>query len=140
MPPEVGLLRNKPEPLDLCPSCGTQPFRSFLRGSVQRSRLWAPVAWLRAWWRGEEFEYCAVICSQCKDIVGYETPEVRGQTCWVYCPACRLELTASPRSFVRDTDGIVVYDCERCRLISKWDFTAPTPLLLQRGIVTGGPQ
>lgn len=51
------------------------------------------------------------------------------QTCFVYCPKCRNELTSST-SFVEDKDGIVKYKCYKCGNISFWDFIHyPVPYL-----------
>lgn len=50
-----------------CPSCDA-PFYPFLRGQVQR-RSWP----LWPFWKLRP--YCAVICSACKNIVGWETPD-----------------------------------------------------------------
>ena len=51
------------------------------------------------------------------------------QTCFVYCPKCRNELTSS-NSFVEDVDGIVKYKCDKCANISFWDFAHyPVPIL-----------
>ena len=73
MPPEATRLDGAPVTLASCPSCGATPLRPFMRGHVQRTPLEAPIAWLRAWWRGEPFHYCAVICSECQNIVGHES-------------------------------------------------------------------
>jgi len=66
MPAEFSLLMNQPEPLEECPRCKSKFFKSFLRGMVHRRRkryfLWG------AW------DYCAVICASCKEIVGWESP------------------------------------------------------------------
>ncbi len=51
--------------LQVCPSCGGEPFVHFLRGQVQRSRRWLGIF-------GFKRPYLAVICSFCKQIVGYE--------------------------------------------------------------------
>ena len=66
MPIESAVLRFKPEPLDACPSCGQRPFRSFMRGQVQRRRRFLWVLWRRP--------YCAVMCEGCKAIVAWEEP------------------------------------------------------------------
>lgn len=71
MTSECTQLRNQPVPFKDCPSCGA-PFVPFLRGTVQRSHL--SLARFLAWWRDERWCYCALICSKCKDIVGYEAP------------------------------------------------------------------
>lgn len=63
MPKEYSILLDLPESLDKCPNCGVDPFRSFLRGVVQRSKLF-----------GFRKRYCAVICDNCKEIVDYEDP------------------------------------------------------------------
>lgn len=70
MPIEAALLEGVPAPLAACPKCAARPFCPFLRGMVQRG-------WLRsvfsAWWSGEKrVRYCALICWNCKEIVGYE--------------------------------------------------------------------
>lgn len=64
MPIEYALLKDLPEPFEICPKCGSAPFESFLRGCVQR---W-PFKFLFWWPR----KYCCVICWKCKEIVGYE--------------------------------------------------------------------
>ena len=62
MPIEFRLLQGKSEPFDYCPKCH-EPFESFMRGQVQ------------SWWRKFlAIRYCAVICSNCKEIVGHEEP------------------------------------------------------------------
>jgi len=64
MPIEAAILYGQPSPLKECPKCHAAPFRPFLRGQVQRSKF----KWL-FWGRRP---YCALICRDCKDIVGYE--------------------------------------------------------------------
>jgi hypothetical protein len=56
-------------------------------------------------------------------------PSKRRQTCWVYCPKCRYELTASknPKCFWYDQHGLVWYRCERCSARSQFDFDMPAP-------------
>jgi hypothetical protein len=73
MPLECVILERSPVPISKCPRCGAAPFRPFLRGTVQR--LWRP--WWKFW--GSIRPYCAVICSDCKDIVGYENPWPEGE-------------------------------------------------------------
>ena len=47
----------------------------------------------------------------------------------VYCPRCGKELVNS-NSFVEDRDGIVKYECDRCGIVSFWDFAHyPFPVL-----------
>jgi hypothetical protein len=74
MPVEATLLRHRPEVFLTCTKCGFVPFQAFMRGQVQRTPLAAPFTFLRAWFRKEPFHYCAVICSACKAIVGWESP------------------------------------------------------------------
>lgn len=51
------------------------------------------------------------------------------QTCFVYCPRCRNELVSS-NSFIEDRDGIVKYKCDKCGIVSFWDFAHyPVPYL-----------
>lgn len=50
-----------PESLEYCPQCLAIPFRSFMRGQVTRFG-----------WFGFRRAIWAVICSNCKRIVGYE--------------------------------------------------------------------
>lgn len=60
MPVEAVVFEKRPEPLTTCPKCH-KPFRSFLRGFT-----------VSLWRRFFGLPYWAVICSECKDIVGYE--------------------------------------------------------------------
>jgi hypothetical protein len=72
MPVEYFLLKDEPEHYLRCPRCGAEPFKSFLRGCVQKqgaSRLFAKLV---AKLRKREVRYCAVICDSCKYIVGHE--------------------------------------------------------------------
>lgn len=51
--------------------CGARPFDPFLRGLIGRSH--------RTLWSWPPFKlrpYCALICWACKEIVGYEAPEL----------------------------------------------------------------
>ena len=67
MPIEYILLKNRKSPFQECPLCEAEPFTPFMRGMVQRHQ--------RRWWGlGAPQAYCAVICSNCKEIVGYEKP------------------------------------------------------------------
>lgn len=62
MPKEVDLLKSSPVFYSKCPKCWA-PFHTFMRGEVQ------------SWWRRFfDFPYCAVICLNCKNIVGWEHP------------------------------------------------------------------
>jgi hypothetical protein len=69
MPIEFSLLRNQPVLLASCPKCYATPFEPFLRGNVQRPKRWCYI--------GKKQDYCALICSSCKEIVGYESPSPR---------------------------------------------------------------
>ena len=54
------------------------------------------------------------------------------QTCWVWCPTCRNELTADDESLYHYEMGLVVYGCAECGTVSKWDLRdAPAPLLIE---------
>ncbi len=64
MPIEMMILESRPEIFLMCPECGASPFRSFLRGAVQRRKRWFIV--------GPRRKYCSIICSECKEIVGHE--------------------------------------------------------------------
>jgi len=67
MPKEYIMLENAPEYLNECPKCKHKPFKSFMRGQVQRSRY--------AFWPFiKRDKYCAVICNNCNNIVDYEDP------------------------------------------------------------------
>jgi hypothetical protein len=78
MPIEAALLRHEPEVFLSCPKCGNVPFRSLMRGQVQRTFLTEPISYtlalLRSAWTWTPFPYCAVICCDCGDIVGWEAP------------------------------------------------------------------
>jgi hypothetical protein len=66
MPIESAVLLYQPSPIERCPRCGVAPFEPFLRGQVQRGR-WSLL-------KLEIRPYCTLICSACKEIVGYEHP------------------------------------------------------------------
>lgn len=70
MPIECVLLANEPVPIKQCPACHHAPFEPFLRGEVQRSKY----TWFGIWPFAKKRDYCALICWQCKTIVGYESP------------------------------------------------------------------
>jgi len=69
MPVEVTLLDEQPIPFFECPNCGMIPFRAHIvRGLVQR--------WKRVWyWPFKIRPYCALICWDCGEIVGWEKPD-----------------------------------------------------------------
>lgn len=72
MPIECTLLDGQPCSLDDCPKCG-KPFRPFLRGEVQKSiDLFNPEWWKWLVGRPNNWRYCALICWECKEIVGHE--------------------------------------------------------------------
>jgi len=71
MPIEAALLRDAPYPKVRCPKCGHFPLEPFMRGIVQRSCFRLS---LRGPFLINPQPYCAIICSQCKEIVGYEAP------------------------------------------------------------------
>lgn len=64
MPIEFELLDKEPVLVGYCPKCGSTPFVPFLRGLVQRSK--------RFFFIGPKRPYCALICSRCKEVIGYE--------------------------------------------------------------------
>jgi hypothetical protein len=65
MPIEAPVLDGRPT-IEQCTFCGSSPFDPFLRGQVQRGK----------WdlWNLEIRPYCALICTSCKEIIGYEHP------------------------------------------------------------------
>jgi hypothetical protein len=67
MPIEYILLQGAPVSVNKCPACGAQPFEPFLRGMVQRGKK-------KYIFFGPKRDYCALICSSCKELVGYESP------------------------------------------------------------------
>lgn len=77
MPIEAAMLKDAKERVDHCPQCANRPFRSFLRGQVQRPRRFLGCLWRRP--------YCCIICNCCKTVVGYEDPLTsRTQPVWRY--------------------------------------------------------
>jgi formate dehydrogenase maturation protein FdhE len=66
MPVECVLLEDRPVPIAKCPKCGAEPFAPFIRGTIQRRKF--------RYFFFEEWPYCALICSTCKEIVDYESP------------------------------------------------------------------
>ncbi len=51
------------------------------------------------------------------------------QKTFIYCPNCHNELIKNG-TFIKNTD-LVYYKCSKCGEESKWDFDAPTPILIQ---------
>ena len=75
MPIEHTLLIAQPEPLEICPNCKRSPFRSdHMRGMVQKAIFSNAIEYLKRWWNKEIWRYCAIICNDCCEIVGYEAP------------------------------------------------------------------
>ncbi len=68
MPHECELLYSEPYHLNTCPLCCAS-FKPFLRGQIQR-RKYSFLGLLT----GKIRPYCALICSNCKEIVGHEDP------------------------------------------------------------------
>jgi hypothetical protein len=66
MPAEYLILKDRVAPIERCPQCGAYPFDCFMRGMVRNG--WRAF-WGRPCW--------CVICSTCKEIVGYEHPDPR---------------------------------------------------------------
>lgn len=63
MPKEFELLRRAPYAKEYCKNCG-QVNPEFMRGLVQST-----------WRRLLKMKYCAVICHNCKQIIGWEKPD-----------------------------------------------------------------
>lgn len=65
------LLKDQIYPKETCPKCYAtginRPEYQFLRGMVQRNKYFLGFLWKR--------KYCAVICFNCKEIIGWESPE-----------------------------------------------------------------
>lgn len=72
MPKETVHLEKIPVPLPYCPHCKANPFKPFARGQVHRSAMAHPLSWLKARLLGRPWPYCAVICGECHETVGYE--------------------------------------------------------------------
>jgi hypothetical protein len=73
MPVEAIALTMQALPLTRCHKCGAEPFKAFMRGEVQRS-WWKCLAGWKAFLTAGPFDYCAVICSNCKSVVAWERP------------------------------------------------------------------
>ena len=52
------------------------------------------------------------------------------QTTWAYCPRCHKDLVSSDSSVGITRDGLELFKCQTCSLISQWDFDAPVPILI----------
>ena len=63
MPIEYALLKDKPLAMGKCPKCEARD-PNFMRGLVQRPKRFLWIFWKRP--------YCAVICHECKEIIGWE--------------------------------------------------------------------
>lgn len=66
MPQESRDLYDLAGPFDVCPECFTVILEPFIRGTVQRSKRFLGFLWKR--------DYCAVICPDCKRVIGWESP------------------------------------------------------------------
>lgn len=64
MPIEVVTRAGEPAIFEKCPNCGAEPFEPFLRFQVAR-RVYKYFVF-------GKWPFFAVICRDCKDIVGYE--------------------------------------------------------------------
>lgn len=74
-----------------------------------------------------------------------ERRHIYNQSTFVYCPCCNQELIGSISLFedpyesktIRDRNGdsakLVKITCERCGVVSLWDFDAPAPILMREG-------
>lgn len=73
MPVEYTILRNKPRPKELryCPHC-FKLFKYFWRGCIRKNDLAYVFELLVSKVLGRKPFYCALICDECKEIVGYE--------------------------------------------------------------------
>lgn len=55
------------------------------------------------------------------------------QRTFVYCPGCRNEMAACPRTTYAYVGELFVrYDCGQCHVRSLWQFDMPVPILLRR--------
>ncbi len=60
------------------------------------------------------------------------------QYTFVYCPHCGLELISSHSEMNKDEyDFYVYYNCANCHMLSKWDFSAPAPMLIEAQRIGG---
>lgn len=62
MPIEYIQLKGDPYVFEKCPKCSA-PFPEFMRGQVQSG-----------WRKFFRLKYCAVICHDCRQIIGWEKP------------------------------------------------------------------
>lgn len=60
---EAWMLSLAPHPLNTCPNCG-RVFWPFMRGQVHRRK--------RKWLIGPKRPYLAIICYECKKVLGWE--------------------------------------------------------------------
>ena len=68
MPIEARYLFDAPHPEVKCPKCGVFPLEPIMRGCVQR-RPWT-LTWHWPFFKSQP--YCAIICGNCNEIIGYE--------------------------------------------------------------------
>ena len=66
MPIEASVLKDAPLEAHKCPNCGHEPLELLMRGLVHRRK--------KKWPWSEPRPYCAVICSECKEVVAWEEP------------------------------------------------------------------
>lgn len=80
---ETLILDNKSCPLRYCPQCGVYPFKPKTRGQLQKLWIW-PFKQLRElWseWNGQRDLNCALVCSDCGLVVGWEA-SFDGEEIW----------------------------------------------------------
>jgi len=64
--------------------------------------------------------------------------ELKRQRTFIYCPTCQNELISgrefsSERLIAMDKDRLLEwFKCNVCKTITKWDFDAPTPILVEK--------
>jgi hypothetical protein len=102
MPIECVTLEGRPVPINKCPKCGAAPFLPFIRGTVQRRK--------NKFFFFQPWDYCALICSSCKAIVGYESPPklvFDSATVYAkeYCRICGERLALNPVLLTRHYAG-----------------------------------
>lgn len=56
-----------------------------------------------------------------------------GCICW--CPCCREPLNDQAGMLKAGVwDNLVVYQCSKCRTVSRWDFNTPVPICRGQGL------
>jgi hypothetical protein len=119
MPWEADALKDVSYPKVRCPKCNTYPLTPFMRGQVQRARKWqiilewhGPLPWPHI----QPRPYCAIICSACKEIIGYEHPPPYDE----YCASKIQDLAAS------SCGGMAGQDCSSANSSLAWGQMSPT--------------